>query len=540
MGRWERVRPPVMMAVVLWAITAACPHAEALSSAEAQQVDTGRRLQVADFFVPETAGYVTERHPATSPEAPVVIHIQEAHTNYEGQKSLVAILEQLIKQYGLRLILVEGGEGDASLAYLRGFGSLASRKARAEEYLKAGIFSGEEYLEITSDYPLILWGVEEQALYEQNVQGLTDHDQLKLTVQPMLATLREVVEVLKPTLLGPAITAVDQATRTFDDGTLSLTEYVDFLIETAKSHHLSDLTETYPNLAHFQMVRSLEQTLDLEQVSQEQRALVNQLSRLATEQEMQDLKALAGQLHAGTIEQEVFYAELGRLASTHEVDVERQFPGLTRYFQYLAQQAELDPLALSNELDGVVARLRTQLAVTPASQQLLTIADQLELLEKLTAIQLSPDEYAQLSQLDLTSLPTWLTFLNEQLTLQGMAVHVFPQLEELPVQIQGLLTFYQTAATRDAVIVRNALTKLHETKETLAVLITGGFHSPGITELLKAEQVGLIVVTPKVSASTNERLYRAVLNYKSGHGSFTEVMTVANASAAQTLQEETH
>ena len=70
----------------------------ALSYAEAQPANPIRDLKVSDLFVPEELGYVIERHPPTgSPTAPVVVHIQEAHTNYEGQKHLAAILERLIE-----------------------------------------------------------------------------------------------------------------------------------------------------------------------------------------------------------------------------------------------------------------------------------------------------------------------------------------------------------------------------------------------------------------------------------------------------------
>ena len=61
-------------------------------------------------------------------------------------------------------------------------------------------------------------------------------------------------------------------------------------------------------------------------------------------------------------------------------------------------------------------------------------------------------------------------------------------------------------------------------KAPLAVRITGGFHSPKITEALEEQGLGVIVVTPKIGQPT-EGLYQAVLKYKSGHGDFEEVMT---------------
>ena len=125
---------------------------------------------------------------------------------------------------------------------------------------------------------------------------------------------------------------------------------------------------------------------------------------------------------------------------------------------------------------------------------------------------------------------SWRDFLNEQLLAQGLPTSPFPRLDALEQALPTLRRFYEAALGRDEVLVENALEKLAQTKERLAVLITGGFHSPKITTLLRDRGLGVVVVTPKVTQATDERLYHAVLKYKSGHGSFEEVVAVANSN----------
>ena len=155
-----------------WACVALllCPAWQAFSEVPADQSHTLKIPGVADVMIPADSGYITDTRAAATPEGPLIIHIREAHTNYEGQQHLATILEHLVKRYGLQLILVEGGEGDADLSYLRSQGSRAARKELAEEYLKAGQLSGEEYFEIVSDYPMTLWGVDDQTLYDAHVE----------------------------------------------------------------------------------------------------------------------------------------------------------------------------------------------------------------------------------------------------------------------------------------------------------------------------------------------------------------------------------
>ena len=85
---------------------------------------------------------------------PLIIHIQDAHCNYEAQKNMSGLLKYLVNEYGLKLIMVEGGSGDVSLSSLRGYADKNTRIEVAERYLKEGKISGEEYLDIISDQPL--------------------------------------------------------------------------------------------------------------------------------------------------------------------------------------------------------------------------------------------------------------------------------------------------------------------------------------------------------------------------------------------------
>ena len=171
---------------------------------------------------------------------------------------------------------------------------------------------------------------------------------------------------------------------------------------------------------------------------------------------------------------------------------------------------------------------------TPESRQLQAILEEVDLVEKLLELALSPEEYQRLGAVDLHGLAArWEQFLNAQLARQGLPTRSFQALAELEAKLPTLQQFYQSAQQRDEQLVQRALAKLRETGEPIAVLITGGFHAPEITKRLTAQGVGTVVVTPKVITPTNERLYRAVVKYKSGHGSLDEVMALANHSQAR-------
>jgi hypothetical protein len=500
--------------------------ASALSHAEPSPSTSIRDPQVSDIFVPADRGYVTDTAPAANPDAPLLVHIQEAHTNYEGQKNLAAILEKLIEKHGLKLILVEGGTGDASLSYLRGYGSLQNRKEVAEKYLRLGILSGEEYLDMTSDEPLILWGVEKRDLYQQNVQAFMEVEPLQATARPLLDSLRETVEALKPAVADPALVELETKRRAFDQDTVGLADYAGFLYGAAQRRGVA--VAEYRELGRFVEVHGIEQELQREAVQKEQQALLEQLSEKMSEDQVQRLIARAREMQAGTLKADVFYTALAKMAAAAQIDLSATHPQLARYIRYVTESARIAPDDLAEEMDRLAVRLREALTTTEDGRRLAAIDEQVDLVRKLVDLELSPEEHARFLALPAEGLCAgWDRELNGLLAGHGLPRRSFHGLSDLQAMLPAIQKFYDAANNRDQALVDNALAKVRESGERLAVLITGGFHAPRITALLKEKGAGVVVVAPKIEHPTDEALYHAVLKYKSGRGSFKDVQSAA-------------
>lgn len=496
-----------------------------LSVPAAAGAASSQSFDPSEFTLPPDLGYVLEVHPA-SPSRPTIIHLQEAHTNYEAQQHLIGILQRLVEQYGVKLILVEGGAGDVSLAYMRRFGPPANRKQVADKYLKLGILSAEEYLDITSDHPLTLWGVEQKALYDQNVEAFLTAEALQESLQPVLASVREATELLKSRLFGQALLDLEAKAAAFEDEQLGLGEYAAELETIANRRQIG--LEAYPNLARFLEARHLEQVIHLPKVQQEQKALLAQLSQAAPQDRLEALLAKGRRMKDGTAKPAEFYGGLEQLASASKVDL-TPYPNLASYIRYVTQSAEIQPTALSDELDACAASLRQALISTPEGRQLSAVLQELDLVAKLLGFDLSPQEYRSLDAVELKTLSSrWEAFLNEQLARVGLPSRSLAALGQLDAHLPTLQRFYEIAHQRDERLVQNAVAKLTDSKEPLAVLITGGFHSPRITNMLTEQGIGTVVVTPKVSTDTDERLYRTVVKYKRGRASLRDVMAVAD------------
>ncbi len=508
-------------AIVLVGLAAPAARAEVSSPHSASSVQE-QTPNILDLAIPSSLGYIVETFPPASrqPQPPVLIHIQEAHTDYDAQQHLAGILQQLAERYGVKLVLVEGGEGDVGLAYLRRYGPPENRKVVAEKYLKAGLISGEEYLDIVSDRPLVLWGVEQKDLYQKHVQAFLDVEPVQASLKPVLAAVRASLELLKPHLADPALMELETGITAFEQGQLRLSGYVDALTKLAARQGIRITDSTYPHLAQFLALRQLEADTRLEAVQQEQQALLSELRLRVSAEEIARLLAAAQRMKTDRAAVGEFYGGLQRAAGTAGVQLE-PYPNLSRYLRYLAEKTRFRPSALAGELEQLAGLLRKSLAASSRSQQLYAMADQLMLMERLQELRLSPTEYQRLQAMPLDGMcAAWVGFFSEHLPAQGLPSLDLGLDRCAPVEAQwrGLLRFYEAAQARDEALVTNAIAKLHESGERVAVLITGGFHSPAIAKRLKEQGMGLVVVATKVGHDADPQHYHDILKLKNGHG----------------------
>ena len=59
--------------------------------------------------------------------------------------------------------------------------------------------------------------------------------------------------------------------------------------------------------------------------------------------------------------------------------------------------------------------------------------------------------------------------------------------------------FYKLADARDTAMAENLIGAIHQNKSNVVVLVSGGYHSSGISKLLSESNINVVEVTPKIS-----------------------------------------
>lgn len=464
--------------------------------------------------IPQELGHISEIRPApnAAPSTKTLLIIQDAHVNYEAQKHLAQILDQLASTHGLRLILVEGGEGDVSVSYLRQRGPHAVRQEVAEDYLKRGLLSGEEYLDIVSDHPLILWGVDDLALYDQALSVFLEVEQMRSGMQQQLAQLREAVKACRATLPNEPLRIFEDTRTAFAREELSVSDYADALWKAAFRAQVP--TAGYPTLQRLLDVKTLEGAVDHAQVEAEQRQAVIWLREHGARDEVSRLLELGRQVKAGQAAPEAFYQRLETLLQGAGSERAR-WAQLSNYIRYVTLKAQLPSKTLWLELRALEAKLQLALVASETETELLAMAEAVDHGQRLLALQWTPDDYqASRAHQQDSSLTRWVPRLETLAGQLGVAWRWQGDPAALDLHLARAAAFYEIASAREAGIIQRALEKMDAEGQSTAVLIVGGFHTERLSQALADRGVQVAVITPLVGREEDDRRYPAILKAK--------------------------
>ncbi len=468
-------------------------------------------LSVKTLQVPQEYGIVKEvfENKPRESNGKIIIHIQDAHCNYEAQKNMAQMLDYLAKEYGLKLIMVEGGSGDVGLSYLRKYAGKPDREKILDKYLKTGQISGEEYLDVVSDYNLELYGIEDKGLYDAHLDSFFKVDSVKEEGLKEIQGFIKAAEELKPHIYGEPLRELETKMRAYENKSLTLSEFCRYLDEQAMNQRMK--FEEYSNISAFASTAGFEKDVDFKQAEAERGALIKELGGLLEEKDIERLIEKSQAFKDAKIGQYEYYSFLKDISQS-KIELKKKYPQLNSYIRYIKVSRDIDTADILKEISSVSEKLRQAYCVSPRERKLSDIAKGLRILEMVLNLELIPEDYGyfQANRADF-SIASWRRFLAENCQNYGLAfqAQAEPVLEK---NMEDLGNFYQLGVEREQAFIKNVADKMNESGEKIAVLITGGFHTPGISRMLKEKGYSYIVTAPVISQSGDSNsIYLSVL-----------------------------
>ncbi len=434
-------------------------------------------------------GSIREIHLAKNPDAPIIVHIQDAHGIEEAQKNISAMIQGLREKQSVDLVGLESASGAFDLKSFRHWPDSAVVREVAEFFLKQGKIGGPEFAGITTPEPPVLYGVENQDLYVANVKALKESITAKPAMTKTLADLKKRTSALKDTVYSQSLKDFDRQLRDYQKQKLGLSAYVRCLFDNMPAQ----TSASFSNLHLLMKALHAEDSLDFKKVEKERFQLVETLAGRLSKQQLNLLVQRSFDYRSHQMSYGDYHRFLRRLCRKNKISL-KSLTQFNNYIEYILLAEQIDRSRLLEELSLAEQEVLDSLCVTPEQKQLADMSRHVILLEKLATHTMTPDDWAgyQEKRSVILEIHTGLASLGSEQEQTHNA-------SALSLTVKPFEDFCRYAIDRNTAFVGNLLTQMKTQNARSAVLVAGGFHSEGLARIFRKKDLSYAVVTPKIT-----------------------------------------
>ena len=444
------------------------------------------------FGVPFGYGEIETKHISDSNK--FVIHIQDAHCNYDAQIRISQLLKTIHDKYNIKNINLEGASGPFDLDIFTSIKEKNIRKSVADHFMQTGDICGAEYYAINEYKNTILWGVEDEDLYYRNLMVYRDFENNRSIIDKYITFLRSRLNKIIPRVFSKELADIYYQGEAYKSGKISFKEYLDFLCSQSKSAGIS--IDIYPNIIELFETSNIEEILDFKEAEKQREIIVDELEVLLSKNEKEILISKILAYSQKQISDGEFHDHLLKKIKHLGFDLNR-FSSFAGYTAYIKAFEKVDYSDLMKEINTLVAELKKVNFTDQDQIELDRLLNNLERLTDITNFCLTrPDYERYLSDQFDCSVEVFRSFIKRHVAFTEKDSIYLDGLSQIDKLIKSTLTFYEYSFDRDKAFIGNLKYTSLGDKE-VAILVTGGFHSTNLLKLFEKENISYISIIPK-------------------------------------------
>ncbi|MBL7072213.1 MAG: PKD domain-containing protein [Candidatus Omnitrophica bacterium] len=496
---------------IAWAQGGAAPAAMPPAARVSENVGAGQvGTDVCDIDLPYNLAHRDEVYTGAREEK--IIHLQDAHASLSAQYSLVNLLDVLAKNYDLEFIALEGTEGVIDTSLLKSFPDKDIREKTADLLMREGRMSAGEFFQITRDEKnIMLCGVEDNELYKENLDGFCQVIEQREPLVKMVKAFRGQIDALEEKVYSDELRTFIYRGRAHKNGTLNFSDYwremspflEKFGIETGTLRDMPLLTQSI----------ELERKIDFEKANTERGDLISDLTGRLEKDELKALVLESVNFKEQKVSPANFHKYLEELARENNISLSA-YKNFSMFTEYISLYESVDIFNLYSEVESLEKTIRGKLYRNEDERELNKISVMTELLRGLYSIELSSRDFGFFEETrEKYDAKKFAAFIKDKCAKHKVTIEKGYDLAEMLGGINSAANFYETAAKRDRLMIQNTLKRMKSEKKRVAALITGGYHTKGLTEIMKENKLSYLIISPKFEKD-EERPYVAVLTGK--------------------------
>ncbi|MFC1546228.1 hypothetical protein ACFL4O_00730 [bacterium] len=468
-------------------------------------VSQGNSLNL--LLAPEQ-GRVLETYKGNSGKT--VICIQDYHCHGEVQNNIAHILSVLKERYGkdMESVFVEGSWSKLDTAFFKALpNGYAFKENLVEDLMSKGILTGPEKYDIMgNDLKMKLIGIESEALYKKDCSLLIDSYKIREKAGLFMRLLNEKIEYLKEKTYSKEALAFEALVKKYEKGDIGVVKYIRGLRNNAVKFGI-DFEYKYPNLAKvLSLVEIYIRLGKIPAIQSQARLLEQEISEILTEKEQQKLTDLKQDNNNR------YYLYLAQLIKEKDLYIDNRFTLLAGYIEYLEYSQSINTVKLVDEEENIKEDIKSNYAVTQKQKELLETDNTLDLYERFIKNSVTNEEADEFFTDNYAGFKKLSAFIDHNAFDIIWAERLRRLMPGVKQAIALMKKFYTTAEQRNTALVENTL----KHKEKVSVIVVGGYHTDGITEILKDKGMSYIVIAPNVTQDVDSKIYENRIKSQEG------------------------
>jgi phosphomannomutase len=443
----------------------------------------------------------------------VVLNIQDLHMEPSVQKNIGSAIDVLVKDYGVKNVYVEGGYGKVNVS---AFSKIKNKDAKIlNALLEDGLITGTEYYAALNDKSDFLIGIEDEKLHKENIVRLGELISKRSFYESKISDLRKDLSFMQKKYFGAKNIKLENLAGNYRAGKISSPKYYKKLISVRNKNYAQssgkygatmpfDINE-YPNICLYLYADKLSKNVNYAKVNKEILALI---SRLKEDMSFAQYKSLLER----TDNFQDTYLLVSELSAQPKEFKDKYFtPELSKLLDMQDKFRRINPVELISEERFLLEDIRVTLSLNKAELEISFLSDFSLYFEDYLKASISAGDYGYFEQKFDKFLTLWgkYSFYNQMKGLEAdfRLLKDYYSANDKRNEI-FLNAFSENASFENknsqAAVFNEPLAKLLAGKKNIIAVVTGGYHSEGLSGLLNAKRVSYAVVTPNVAGGVKE------------------------------------
>lgn len=495
-------------------------------------------MTASEIVLPEELGLIQEKYQAAGcrPQAAKksmeleacsgkqVIFIQDAHSNYDAQKSIQKIIGYFQKQYGVETIALEGGEGKLDPWLLRTYPDRKIVEKILDDHLMKGELSGATLAAVLNEKEGNYYGVENFTLYEDGIEAYRKASSQSTVLRKQIAEIEMTLNKNKEKFYSRELKQLNHQLAAFERQEIDLSKLLLFLSSIRKPANFPLLTALVKELRFNPETDYPKIKNKIKRLSQEIKPKLDQ------KQEIILFNEKSQSFYTSQLDPKAFSHFLLYLAQSKGLSLD-DYEDLKRFSRNSSWLTEMQSAELFAQLRAYTAHVKETYLTDSRLQMLDELDNRLHRLKRLASLEMSRSEWYQL-QSEKDKMTPWvfeafLSSINSPGVIEGnLKVEAHRSKNRKSFAMEEHLRFYEIAIQREAALLKNlmkysvqstAYSEGYQSRRSTqnavrsTIFVAGGFHTQGMTALFKKQGISYVVISPRITHLPDEAFYQQIM-----------------------------